>query len=91
MSFTELRCKEVICVSDGRRLGFVCDAIIKVPEGCIEAILVPGPCKFFGLWGPSEDYVIPWGRICKVGPDIILVDINPENCRRPRERKGLPF
>ena len=52
MSFTELRCKEVICVSDGRRLGFVCDVIIKVPEGCMEAILVPGPSKFFGLWGP---------------------------------------
>ena len=91
MSFTELRCKEVICVSDGRRLGFVCDVIIKVPEGCIEAILVPGPSKFFGLWGPGEDYVIPCGRICKVGPDIILVDIDPERCRRPRERKGLPF
>ena len=31
--FTDLHCKEVICVSDGRRLGYISDARIDLPEG----------------------------------------------------------
>ena len=89
--FTDLYCKEVICVSDGRRLGFVTDARIELPEGRICAIIVPCPCRFGGLWGRKEDFVIPWSCICRIGPDIILVDIRPEECRTPRPRPGLPF
>ena len=37
--FTDLHCKEVICVCDGRRLGFVADARIDLPEGQITALL----------------------------------------------------
>ncbi len=89
--FTDLHCKEVICVSDGRRLGFVQDARVELPEGRLVAIIVPGPCRFFGLWGRRDDYVIPWCDICRIGPDIILVDIKPDACRVPRPRQGLFF
>ena len=86
---TELHCKEVICISDGRRLGFISDARIELPEGRIVAIIVPGPCRYFGLLGRRDDYVIPWHRICRIGPDIVLVDIKPEECRVPRPRPGF--
>ena len=89
--FTELRCKEVICLADGARLGFVCDVVVEVPEGCVVAIVVPGPCRFLGLWGRKDDYVIPWNCIRRIGPDIILVDTQPDDCRVPRPRRGLPF
>ena len=89
--FTELHCKEVICVCDGRRLGFISDAKVKLPEGLIEAIIVPGPCRFFGLFGRRDDYVIPWNCICRMGPDIVLVDIRPEQCRVPRAKMGFLF
>lgn len=88
--FTELHCKEVICVTDGRRLGFITDARVELPEGRICAIIVPCPCKFpFG--GRREDYVIPWRCICRIGPDIVLVDVNPEECRVPRHKGLLPL
>ncbi len=89
MRFTELQCKEVICVSDGRRLGFVSDVRVEVPEGRVCAIVVPGPCRFLGLVGRSDDYLIPWGCIQRIGPDIILVDTKPEDCRTPRKKAGL--
>ena len=73
--FTELRCKEVICVNDGAR--------------CIVAVVVPGPCRFFGLVGRRDDYVIPWNCIRRIGPDIVLVDIKPCDCRVPRGKGGL--
>ncbi len=86
MKFTELRCKEVICVSDGRRLGFVCDVQVRIPEGEVKAIVVPGPCRIFGLFGRRDDFVIPWNCIRRIGPDIILVDVKPEDCCVPRHR-----
>ena len=81
---TELHCKEVICVNDGRRLGYISDAQVEVPEGHIVAIIVPGPCRLGGLFGGRFDYVIPWRCIRRIGPDIVLVDIRPEDCRVPR-------
>lgn len=88
LKFTDLHCKEVICLSDGRRLGFVSDARVELPEGHIVAIIVPGPCRVCGLWGRKEDYVIPWRCIRRIGPDILLADVCPEECRVPRT-KGL--
>ena len=71
--FTDLHCKEVICVGSGQRLGFIQDVIIQLPKGEISAIVIPGPCKLCGLGPPRDDYVIPWDKIEKIGEDVILV------------------
>lgn len=89
MKFTQLQCKEVICVADGKRMGFVTDVLVEVPEGKVTAIVVPGPCRFLGVMGRNEDFIIPWGCIRRIGPDIILVDTKPEECRVPRPRAGF--
>lgn len=89
MKFTELRCKEVICVNDGQRLGFISDVIVEVPDGCVVAIVVPGPCRFFGLFGRRDDFVIPFNCIRRIGPDIVLADIRPRDCCVPRKRLGF--
>ena len=88
---TELHCKEVICIGSGQRLGFVTDVEIDVPEGQVLAIVVPGPCRFLGVLGRHEDFVIPWKCIRKIGPDIVLVETKPNDCRVPRTGKGLLF
>ena len=89
--FTELHRKEVVCVCDGRRLGYISDACVEIPTGNIVSILVPGPCRFFGLLGRRDDYIIPWSRILRMGPDIVLVDIKPDECRFQRGKAGLFF
>ena len=88
--FTELHCKEVICICDGRRLGFVSDAVVEIPEGKILSIVVPAPIRF-PQFGHRDEYLIPWECIKKIGPDIILVDIKPDQCRIPRPRLGFLF
>ena len=87
--FTQLQCKEVICVSDGRRLGFIEDVEVEVPEGKVCAIIVPGPGKLLGLGNSRFDFCIPWNCIRKIGPDIVLVDAEPDNCRvfRPKQQQ----
>lgn len=85
--FTDLRCKEVINISDGCRLGYVCDVEVELPMGKIVAIIVPGPSRFFGLLGRECDYCIPWPCIKRIGDDIILVDVILEHIRFPRVKK----
>ena len=91
IKFTDLQCKEVICIADGRRLGFVTDVQVELPDGNVCAIVVPGPCRFFGLGGRQEDFLIPWNCIKKIGPDIVLVETKPNDCRVPRGGKGFLF
>ena len=83
---TDLHCKEVICVGDGRRLGFVTDVEINVADGCVAALIVPGPCRIFGITGRHDEYIIPWNCIRRIGPDIILVECCPDQCRIPRPK-----
>lgn len=90
MKFTNLQCKEVICLSNGQRLGFVSDIQIEAPEGKVCAIVVPGPCRFLGVAGRRDDFIIPWSCIKKIGPDIVLVDAKPDDCRVPKQSRGLP-
>ena len=70
----DLRRKEVINICDGCRLGCVADVDIRVPEGQVVAIVVYGPCRFFGLFGHEADCVIPWSDITTIGEDAVLVD-----------------
>ena len=82
----DLRYKEVISINDGSRLGFVGDVEICLPEGKVAAIIVPGPCRFFGLFGRGEDYYIPWDCIRQIGDDIVLVD-KPFQRRDPYQER----
>ena len=73
--YTDLRCKEVINVCDGCRLGCVCDVEVELPEGRVCAIWVPGPWRWLGLFGHDGYYRIPWSCIRRAGDDIILIPI----------------
>lgn len=88
--FSELRCKEVVNTADGCRLGFVEDLVLDLKDGKIIALIVPGPCKVLGIFGRTENIVIPWQCIKRIGSDIILVDLVQEKNREPRHKK-IPF
>ncbi len=85
--FNELRCKEVINICDGQRLGFIYDAVVNQVTGQMLAIIVPGPCRYFGLFGREDDYVIPWECIHRIGYDIILIEVSGEHKREKRFKK----
>lgn len=70
----ELRYKEVINVADGTRYGYLGDAQVDLDTGRIEALVVPGRLRFFGLLGREEERVFPWSAVKRFGEDIILVE-----------------
>lgn len=80
----ELRCKEVIDVTDGTRYGWVGDAELDLETGRVKALVVPGRRRFFGLLGREPDRIFPWERVRRFGEDIILVEGEEH---QPRERR----
>jgi len=64
-----LRCKEIINICSGHRLGYVGDVEIDLATGRLLAFIVPGRLRFFGLLGREEDYVIPFECVKRMGDD----------------------
>ena len=54
--------------------GYVQDVEADFDTGKITAIVVPGSNKFFNI-GSKNDLIISWDKICKIGDDIILVEM----------------
>mgnify|MGYP003309166037 CR=1 FL=1 len=73
----ELRCKEVISIADGCRWGYIGDMEIDLDSGRINALIVPGRRRLFGLLGREADRRIPWTCVRRFGDDIILVSDCP--------------
>ena len=72
--YNDLRNKEVINISSGKRLGFVCDVEFDLICGKILAIVLPPrKIKLFSF-AKTDDIIIKWDQIKKIGNDIIIVD-----------------
>ena len=81
----DLKEKEVINVCDGKRLGYVEDVEFDLCTGCITHIIVPGPCRYFGVLGREIEYRIELRQICRVGCDLILVEVDVDKVRQKCE------
>ncbi len=84
MRFSDLCDKEVINVEDCKCIGTVRDIDFDPDCGHICAIIIPGPGKYLGCFCHDFDFWIPWNRIVKIGPDIILVHLDEKEMRKKR-------
>ena len=77
MSFSEIRRKDVVNISDGRKLGKPIDLILN-DSACVQALVVPG--RSGGVLGflkqDREGCVIDWSRVRRIGDDVILVELD---------------
>jgi YlmC/YmxH family sporulation protein len=70
---SEFQIKDVVNISDGKKLGNIGDIDINLTTGKIEAIVIGKSGRMLGLFNKDEDIVIPWRNILKIGEDVILV------------------
>lgn len=77
MRLSEFSGKEIIDFENGERMGIIGHSDLEINDrtGEITSIILPGG-SFFGWGKRREDIVIPWKSILKIGPDMIIVDIN---------------
>ena len=67
--------KEVVNITNGKRLGYVQDVCADLETGMITSIIVPGGNKLLNMFNQGSDIVIPWQNIRCIGDDLILVEI----------------
>ena len=65
--FSDIRCKEVISIKSGCRIGFVDDVEIDSCNAKICRIIVYGKSRCFGIFGREEDIFINWSDIEIIG------------------------
>lgn len=79
MSFSDIRRKDVVNICDGRKLGRPIDLMLN-DSACVEALVVPG--RSGGLLGflkpDREGCVIPWGKVRRIGDDVILIEMESD-------------
>ena len=75
MKGLDFKHKEVINISDAKRLGYVQDVCADLETGTITSIIVPGEKGIKNMFSNNNGLVISWEKIKSIGDDIILVEI----------------
>ena len=91
--------REIFSMADGKCLGYADELLLSSsgqppdPPGKaeVQALVVKGRRRFFGLFGREPDILIPWEEIAVIGEDAIFVKgahgrRQPERPQPPEER-----
>ena len=78
MRLQELAGKKMVNLRDGEILGDVgeADLVINENNGDILSILLPVRSTLFNRWFDRSYMTIPWEAVKKIGPEIIVVDLD---------------
>ena len=85
VSYNELRCKEVVNLTNGARMGKIIDLIIDSNGKDVLGLVLPGERKLFRA---NEDIFVPWCNISKIGSDVIFISLNVNAVTNVINKKG---
>lgn len=78
-SFIELRCKEVVNILDGRRLGHIIDIVFDLCSSRVLGFVLPGEKQGWNFFKNQNQLFLPFASIVRIGEDTILVEL-PSQC-----------
>lgn len=78
LKLSDIRDKEVINLYNGQRMGYISDFEIDLEKGFLVGIIIPGEGKVMSFFSKSNDILIHWNKIIKIGNDTILVNLKDE-------------
>ena len=82
-TFLELKAKQVINTVDGKCLGHITDIIFDIVCAKTLGFVVPQPNQgFWGIFKSGKDIFIPFDCVCKIGVDVILVELYIEESNK---------
>ncbi len=66
----------MVNVVDGKCLGHITDIVFDCKSGKVLGLVVPSAEKgFLNMFRPSKEIFIPFANICKIGSDVILIEL----------------
>lgn len=74
MRLSDLQHKDVINVTDGKKIGNIIDIIIE-NDGQMSGLVVEKNKFFISLFTSKNEIEIKWNQIEKIGEDVILVKV----------------
>ena len=72
---SDLTQKEVVSITDGKKIGMITDLEVDLERGKINAIIIPEGRRLMGLFNRELEYEISWNQIKVIGEDVILIEI----------------
>ena len=76
VKLSELRARDIVNISDGKKLGRVKDIELNMEDGYVTGFILPSESTFLKLLFRDDDIFIPWSKVAKIGDDVILVDLS---------------
>jgi YlmC/YmxH family sporulation protein len=73
MRLSDLQSKDVISVTDGKKIGNIIDIEIEEETGKIASLIVEPTHFFLNFLAAHQEFQIYWPDIEKIGEDVILV------------------
>jgi len=70
----ELQAKDVINVVDGTKMGRINNMEIDITTGKIVSIIVQTNTRLMNFFTGSNNIVIPWNQIVKIGGEVVIVN-----------------
>lgn len=87
-SLNELKCKEVINIENGERIGYIDDIEFESENGTIIAFVIYGRTRFWGIFGKDDDIILTCKDIKLIGKDAILVKLTSRCYVKSGKRKN---
>ncbi len=81
-SFNDLKCKEIINIRNGCRIGFPDDIEFENCTAKICRLIVYGRVRCFGLFGREEDICIKWCDIKVIGRILSLFPVKNQQVQQ---------
>ncbi len=77
MKNSELKMKDVIDITRGKKIGYIDDVEMELDKGRIKAFIIPShQNRIISFFSKKHDIIINWDDIVKIGEDVVLVKIN---------------
>jgi len=90
VKYSDLKIREIVNVVDGKSLGYIKDIELDLESGSVKAlILPPDQSRVKAFFRRSEETVIDWRNIVKVGIDVILVEM--QHFTNPNHESGITW
>jgi len=83
MRLSDMQTKDIVNITNGKKIGILIDLRINPKDGCIVSIIVEQDNKLISIFKQPDEIEIYYDKIIKIGEDVIIVDYPYPTCNYP--------